>query len=356
MSILEPTVNKKQINGVTVVGTTFSSDSQWYQDETMLIDTVCNQIYKSFPVGKNLLINLTWFGPQFANSAYTDLHNYVGIYQRVFFLASVDSAMMTQYQLQEIVDYLKIDQCHYLGNFETPQQFTFISSLLPKYFKEYKETDLLLQTPKWIYVTYNRKPRQHRVDLINKLIESNLCNHGQISLGAPDPIYSDSTMQFLIDKTVDYSIAGNWNMDNRYGIAHDIHSLGNMEIWVNHLLHIVGETEFFPWDPMFITEKTWKPIIGMRPFVINGQSKIYQYLRNNGFKTFNHYWPQIPLDSGTDIDTHDHILEVIKYLTTMSVSQLTDMFNHMLPDLRHNRARFFEFSQEQQHKINHIFE
>jgi hypothetical protein len=227
--------------------------------------------------------------------------------------------------------------------------------LLPKYFKEYKETDLLLQTPKWIYVTYNRKPRQHRVDLVNRLIESNLHKSGQISLGAPDPVYSNSTAKFFIDKTVDYTIPGNWNLDDRYGIAHDIHSLGNMEIWTSHLLHIIGETEFNPWDPMFITEKTWKPIIGMRPFVINGQAKIYQYLKDNGFRTFNHYWPHIPVETGTDISTHDYIIQVIEYLLTMTTNQLTNLFQNMLPDLQHNRLRFFEFSIEQKNKIQNLF-
>jgi hypothetical protein len=70
---------------------------------------------------------------------------------------------------------------------------------------------------------------------------------------------------------------GNWGLDMSFGIPHDIHSLGNLDIWQQHFLNVVGETEFMHWDNMFISEKTWKPILGLRPFVINGQTKIYQY-------------------------------------------------------------------------------
>lgn len=50
---------------VHIVGTTFSTNSQWYHDECDVISTIRQQIDIAHPNVNNLLINTTWFGPQF---------------------------------------------------------------------------------------------------------------------------------------------------------------------------------------------------------------------------------------------------------------------------------------------------
>ena len=107
---------------------------------------------------------------------------------------------------------------------------------------------------------------------------------------------------------------------------------------------------------MFITEKTWKPILGLRPFVLNGQTKIYQYLRNQGFRTFNRYWDHIELEQANEFEVHDSIVAVVRYLSTLNNTEILSMYRDMLPDLRHNRLRFFEFAQEQQYRIENLFQ
>ena len=105
---------------------------------------------------------------------------------------------------------------------------------------------------------------------------------------------------------------------------------------------------------MFISEKTWKPVLGLRPFVINGQTKIYQYLQDNGFKTFNHYFGNIELEQVKEFEVHDSIVSVIKYLVSLDKTHLLEMYQDMLPALRHNKERFFEFAQEQKIKIDNL--
>lgn len=326
------------------IGTTFGRNSQWHYDEVNLVNGVLNQINKKFPEGNNLLINTTWFGPQFDNGEYNKLTKYTDI-DRLFFLAGVDPVMINREQLDTISLKLSVAETYYIGNFDTDQQFTFIATLLPKYFQNYDENDLLLRDPKWKYITYNRKPRSHRIEFVDKLISAGLDKSGIITLGN----------HYTLDEHIkDYAI-GNWGMPDEYGIPHDIHSLGRLDIWQKHFLTIVGETEFNPWDNMFITEKTWKPILGLRPFLLNGQTKIYKYLRNQGFKTFNHYFSNIELENLKEFEVHDSIIKAIQYLTTLDKTNLLSMYNDMLPDLRHNRDRFFEFSKEQKIKIDNIF-
>lgn len=328
------------------IGTTFQNNSQWCNDEKELVANVKHQIDQKFPNDKNLLINTTWFGPQFERSDYFKLSEFSGKIDKLFFLASVDSVMLNQDQLTDIASQLAVSDIYYIGNFEGQYEFTFISTLLPKYFKKYTHDELILTDVKWIFLSYNRKPREHRTEFVNKLLANKLDNVGIVTLG---------NVLTLGEKVSDYAKEANWNMPDLYGIPHDIHSLGNMYFWQNHFLNIVGETEFNPWDNMFITEKTWKPIIGLRPFVINGQTKIYKWLRDNGFKTFNNYFNGIELENISEHQTHDSIIGVITYVNSLSKQEMLSMYANMLPDLVHNQQRFFEFVSEQKHKINNLF-
>ena len=128
-----------------------------------------------------------------------------------------------------------------------------------------------------------------------------------------------------------------------------------MPAWQGHFLHIVGSTEFLPWDPVFVNQIEFKPIIGLRPFVINGQTTIYKWLRKNGFRTFNHYFPGIELENCAEYEVHDSLIKVLQYLQNLSKAELLNMYRDMWPDLLNNRNRFFEFAQEQQNKILHLF-
>ena len=134
-----------------------------------------------------------------------------------------------------------------------------------------------------------------------------------------------------------------------YGVT-----LGQLSIWQQHFLNVISETEFNQWHRRFVTEKTWKPIFGMRPFIIHGQTRIYAWLRDQGFRTFNHYWPHVDVEISED--QHGTVMSVLHWLCDMSRTDLESMYRDMLPDLHYNRERFLEFSQEQYHKMHHIFE
>jgi len=333
-------VNTEHKMATFKIGTTFARNSQWHQDEINLVANIESQINRMFPTGNNLLINTTWFGPQFDNGEYIKLSKFRNV-DRLFFLASVDPVMLNRQQLDDISAQVGAKETYYIGNFDTDLQFTFIATLLPKYFQNYTTEDLLLKDIKWQYIAYNRKPRPHRTELVDKLYQAKLDAYGIITLG---------TQYTLQEKIQDYA-AGNWGMPDEYGIPHDIHSLGRLDIWQNHFLTVVGETEFNPWDNMFITEKTWKPILGLRPFLINGQTKIYKYLRDNGFRTFTHYF-DVELENVREFEVHDSIVKAIQSMSTLD---LKDLYSTMLPDLQHNRERFSEFVREQKTKIADIF-
>ena len=343
------------------IGTTFPASFQWHIDEKSIIQSIHSQIDLAFPAGKNLFINTTWFGPQFDNGQYQKFLDQVksgNRFDRVFLLAATDPAFLNSDQIGDIKHKCGADLIFLLGHFDTAYQFNFHSLVLPKYFKTYTETDLQLTDIEWLYVNYNRKPRDHRIELVNLILDNQLDKLGVITLGSDDDqVYSKKAGQHLTlnEKPEDYAQEGNWGQGMKFGIPHDIHSLGNMDIWQTHFLTVVGETEFFPWDNTFVSEKTWKPILGMRPFIINGQTKIYKYLRDNGFYTFNHYWPQVEMENIPEYQVHESIVAVIKFLSKQDTSVLKQMYADMKPALVHNRNRFFEFSKEQKYKMENLF-
>jgi hypothetical protein len=342
----------------TFIGTTFAANSDWHVDEHQLIANIKLQIEQSFPHNGNLLINTTWFGPQFNNNQWTIYKQLIASQQfdHVFLLAAADPVFLSPDLINSMQQETQA-KMYLLGHFDSQYYFNFHSQVLPKYFVQYSTEQLKLRDCKYIYINYNRKPRDHRSALVNQLINEDVLKYGVVTLGQQNNVYSKEIVpsQYLTLNETAVDAVGNWGMSMEFGIPHDIHSLGNIQIWQQHFLNVVGETEFLPWDNMFISEKTWKPILGLRPFVINGQTKIYQYLRDQGFRTFNHYWPHVEVEQANELEVHDSIVHVIKYLQALGTQQLQAMYNQMLPDLLHNAEHFAEFSKNQRCRIDNLF-
>jgi hypothetical protein len=237
-------------------------------------------------------------------------------------------------------------------------------------FQSYTDDQVVQMQPENLYISYSRKPRTHRIMLTKKLIDSGLDQHGVVTLGVDpaDPqwgLYSrdigESPDQYKESGGLDVINASDFN-----NIPHDLWSLGDLDLWQRHFLHIVNESQFYDQEPsplsvdsnnttrMFISEKLFKPLIGHRPFLLNTNPVIYNYLESQGFHTFRRYWPV----DVTDVTAHrmaaqttDKICEIIKWLTGLEKSAIVALYEQMRPELHHNRSRFFQYAREQQEKF-----
>ena len=338
---------------VDFIGTGFADGMEYAIEEQQCWASVSKQIDAAFPNCRNVLISLTWFGPQFCTIGWDTVLNCEQnniVYDNVFFLSTVDPPYLNDTELREVKNKLKALKVFYLGNFDSQYEFNFFAPIISNKFKTYNDNELILVDIKYLYVNYNRKPKQHRVDFVKKLIKQDLVKLGTVTLGI------DATNDLLLtigEKNEDYLLYGNsrghWN---QFGVPHDMYSLHRMDIWKTTFLYINGATEFNPINDLFCQQDTFKPMIGLRPYVINGVQKTYRWLRLNGFRTFNHYWPHIDIENGP---VHDTLIELIKHLESLNSSEILAIYNDMLPDLKHNKDRFFEFAQEQQFKMEHLF-
>jgi len=327
------------------IGVTFPQSSQWHKDQIDLMASIGTQIELKFPRANNVLINMTWFGQQFENHEYMKFYNYYKSYNvdNLFLLASEDPCFYNRDDTHSLFAESGAKNLYLLGHFDGEHNFNFHNIVLTKYFHHYTEAQLLMQESRYIFVNYNRKPRDHRTRLVHILDDQKLSELGVVTLG------DDRSLNETVE---DIGIENQW-WDQEHGIPHDIHSLGRLDIWQNHFLTVVSETDYEDDLWTFITEKTWKPIIGLRPFVINGQTAVYKWLTDRGFCTFNKYWSHINLETCDVDDIHPNICNVIKFLQTQDLQQ---MYLDMLPDLRYNKLRFDELSKEQKIKIGHIFD
>jgi hypothetical protein len=155
------------------------------------------------------------------------------------------------------------------------------------YFQNYEEYDLELLPDARKFICLNRKPHPHRRAIVEQLLPYK--EQGFISLGLPNnPIVLDE--QFTDEQGI-LDEYGNLGVDETFvsrQIRNDIFSIGSKGIWNRSLLCLVTETEFnnANQDNFFTSEKTWKPVIGLRPFFIYGQPKLNEYLKQQGFDIF----------------------------------------------------------------------
>ena len=347
---------------VKIIGNIFPTQWLWGQYEGAYLDSIKEQIQRHFKNQHSLLFNTTWLAPFVENKAWKDYQDIVHNQQNfdnLFLVATVDPCPLSQQLVSEIVHNLGNPRLYLLGNFHSPYEFNFFAPVLSEHFKPYTQQQLELKHCQWRFICYNRKPRIHRVRLVREMLAAGLDQHGIITLGKPDPIYDNdptNNLYLTLGETChDYVGHGHWydlTHPDPTGIPHDVLSLHVIKYWQQHFLHVVGATMFEKQDDVFVSETQFKPIIGLRPFVINGNVQTYQWLRNNGFRTFETWFGSKVEDQS---NVHQAIVELITRLVQMPNQEILDIYKDMLPTLIYNKDRFFEYASEQQHLINNLF-
>jgi hypothetical protein len=117
---------------------------------------------------------------------------------------------------------------------------------------------------------------------------------------------------------------------------------------------ITTETLFYE-AGNYISEKTWKPMAHLHPFVLIGRPGILKYLRKLGFKTFGKFWDESYDDEKVDSKRMIKCLEVIKTLINKSTEEW-DLLNKELKEiLIHNRNHLMSFRDSEENNVSHIY-
>lgn len=183
------------------------------------------------------------------------------------------------------------------------------------FFKSYTDAELQLQAGARKFMCLNRKPHAHRRIMMQYLEQ--IKDQGHLTSVADN-------------KLIDADIGD-------YTVPNDIYTLGDIATWKDSYLNIVTETVFDN-EEFFISEKTWKPIIGLRPFFVYGQPRLREYLRQQGFDTFEDLIDYTGCT--TEQEYAQRAVDTVNKIYPAAYSQL-------LTRLKHNQQRFRSYVYEQ---------
>ncbi len=105
------------------------------------------------------------------------------------------------------------------------------------------------------------------------------------------------------------------------------------------LIYIALETTV-KYPSAFQSGITFKSIAQKRPFLIFGSPGSIQLLKDQGFKTFNHWWDE-SYDNEPNIEKRlDKIIAIVEYIATFEIAQLQQMAQQMQSVLDYNYQHF----------------
>lgn len=112
------------------------------------------------------------------------------------------------------------------------------------------------------------------------------------------------------------------------------------KLWQRSLVHLVNETVFYH-EKLHLTEKIFKPIVSLRPFLLAGSPGNLAYLRSYGFQTFDRWWDE---SYDRELDTNlriEMLVDILTNLCSKSPASLIKMHQEMQPILLFNKQHFF---------------
>ena len=102
------------------------------------------------------------------------------------------------------------------------------------------------------------------------------------------------------------------------------------------MFDLVAETVFC-YPHAFISEKTARPIVGGRPFVVVAAHNTLCWLQEMGFKTFSRWWDE-SYDQEQDPDTRlSLIFDTVMDICSWSPARCEQTLQEMLSILEHNQ-------------------
>jgi hypothetical protein len=192
-----------------------------------------------------------------------------------------------------------------------------------------------------LFVCYNRTLRIHKVLITALLLKNNLLKNSIYSFGKIDiNTIIMWNMRFYKNALLLNDIENLKTIDNKSFDVDDIHNTNmathiNIEHYKKVFVELVTET-LHDNNVIFLSEKSYKPIISGTPFIIFGNPGILKELKKQGFKTFDKYWDE-SYDNEQDLVLRaEKILSILSDLAKLSNNDIENMYADMQDILLHN--------------------
>lgn len=97
-----------------------------------------------------------------------------------------------------------------------------------------------------------------------------------------------------------------------------------------------------PNDLMFLTEKTFKPLASLSPFIIFGSQGILEHLRSQGYKTFNSFWSEEYDNIADPKKRADEIIKIVRGLQKLTDFDFYGLLQNVYPIVKYNYTHFLK--------------
>jgi hypothetical protein len=212
--------------------------------------------------------------------------------------------------------------------------------------------DISLESASISFICLNRNVRYHRVALLGMLQDRKLLDDNIVSCHVSFD-GKDLTQEFIKFANEDlkrglYSRQAHTELLKRIPIVADAHQVKGLttltefteKLHLKAFFSVVTETHFFS-EPIFLTEKTYRPMIHGRPFLIATTAGHLKEVRRSGFETF----PEIFNEEYDTIEDSYKRIEAIANETARIAAQPIRLKQQMLEKVKdkllHNQNRFF---------------
>lgn len=197
------------------------------------------------------------------------------------------------------------------------------------------------------FICLQRRPHPARIAIFSDLYDNR--NEGILTLGKgdnkeifrnnvkgfshhfPDKLESFNKIRHLLPYEYDVNLQKN-------NPTHD----QNIEKFTDSYLHVVAETYFFNYnDQLFFSEKIFKPVVFMQPFVLFSQTGSLQVFRDLGFRTFPTIIDESYDEIVDDIQRYNMAMKSVKKFISQDIEKINRQIRSILPDLIHNYSVLF---------------
>ena len=200
----------------------------------------------------------------------------------------------------------------------------------------------------------NRRPRQHRILFFTEImINPELRDKSDISLGAGDLItsnrditeqleyisydYPEYRANFEFAKTHDFTKPVELDVDLETNRAGEY----TREFYKNYFCTITSET-LVENTTLFFSEKTFKPIYNLHPFIFLGNPFSLKKLKEQGYRTFSRWWDESYDEEIDYLKRMKKISNVMKIIARWPEEKCIQVTQEMEETLVHNFNNFFD--------------
>lgn len=226
--------------------------------------------------------------------------------------------------------------------FQTNLKNNSISELLDYSEKEYH------------FLSFNQWLHHHRVNIISNIFKNNLQSKFLISF---NPKFYDTLGEHLSSYEQELKDLGMWD-DYQYVKTLDEHKVDfdttlrisgygyeDISVYKKSVINLISDTLFFK-NQGFISEKIFKPIMYMQPFLVASTPFYLKAIRELGFKTFDGF-----IDESYDLEVDNSkrlemINNEIKRLCNIPIEELKRQLKDIENILVYNQMKLLTFDYE----------